>query len=89
MQSSADKWHNDNKLSEMSFMHAKTAMAPVHFLVEHHLLHQSVWKRNLPILHIECVIIKNQKSSSKHFLEFHCVVVLLAKGGVKLYQKLC
>ena len=78
MQSPANKWHDDDKLSEMSFMYAKTAMAPVHFFVEHHLLHQLVWKRSLHILHVECVIIKkNYKFNSKDFFEFHSVVVLL------------
>ena len=37
-------------------------------------------------VHVECVIIKNQKSSSKHFLEFDSVVILLAIDGIKLYQ---
>jgi len=46
-------------------------------------------------LHVECVYsyhdyiannnLKNQKSSSKHFLEFHSIVVLLAIGGQKPY----
>ena len=81
MQSSANKRHGDDKLSEMSFNSPNTL--PCGSVLG--LLHQSVWKRSLHILHVECVLINKSEIQFKKISSNS--IVLLAIEGVKLYQK--